>query len=336
MFRCILFCLIVCFSVYGCKTTGGAKLKDSSIASASAKTCKAGPVMLKSGESFPSRDGCNRCSCYSGNFGCTELACPGNNPPEGCEVGLMVLPYGTSIASSDGCNTCSCSKNGLACTELACGGSSESVEKRCLLNGIYLNDGDRYPSIDGCNTCSCRGGHMPCTELACPNATPPKGCKVGLIVLPLNATVKSSDGCNTCTCDEYGLACTEMFCGNGNQGSVNNGEKKSVEVIELCQQEEGDQWVEAGIAMNDGPGLVGLVVKHNVDDNSAKLVFNKRVTKEAKNGETMYRDANDTFKLRIYKKEGTPYCQLSLLSDGPGGIMQDGMYHYTNETISHD
>jgi hypothetical protein len=86
--------------------------------------CKAGIYNAEIGSSYPSTDGCNRCTCNEFGFACTEMAC-GNQPePQGCKAGVVVIPEGKKILDSDACNTCTCQKyNGryaLACTEMAC------------------------------------------------------------------------------------------------------------------------------------------------------------------------------------------------------------------------
>lgn len=40
-----------------------------------AKSCQYGGKTYKSGEGFPSEDGCNSCSCEDGKVSCTLMAC---------------------------------------------------------------------------------------------------------------------------------------------------------------------------------------------------------------------------------------------------------------------
>ena len=40
-----------------------------------AKSCQYGGKTYKSGEGFPSEDGCNSCSCVDGEIACTLMAC---------------------------------------------------------------------------------------------------------------------------------------------------------------------------------------------------------------------------------------------------------------------
>ena len=58
------------------------------------------------GQTAPADDGCNTCSCTSGVWACTDIACSVCKPGDG---------------KSDGCNTCACSTNGQwECTLLLC------------------------------------------------------------------------------------------------------------------------------------------------------------------------------------------------------------------------
>jgi hypothetical protein len=70
------------------------------------------------GSTFPSRDGCNTCSCDgSGSLFCTEIAC---SPLACLYEGTTYMP-GDSFPAADGCNTCGCGTDGtIACTKKAC------------------------------------------------------------------------------------------------------------------------------------------------------------------------------------------------------------------------
>lgn len=80
--------------------------------------CTANGVTYDVGESYPSEDGCNTCTCTGQDSAtCTAAACPTNT----CEYSGETHLAGESFPSSDGCNTCFCSEDGLvACTERAC------------------------------------------------------------------------------------------------------------------------------------------------------------------------------------------------------------------------
>jgi len=67
------------------------------------------------GESFPSDDGCNSCSCYNGTVACTLRFCV-----QTCEYGGQTYNEGDSFTATDGCNTCHCVSGQAACTKIAC------------------------------------------------------------------------------------------------------------------------------------------------------------------------------------------------------------------------
>lgn len=76
--------------------------------------CAYGGETFAVGESFPSTDGCNTCSCMDdGMVACTLRAC-------GCVWNGEWRDVGESFPAGDGCNTCTCSVGGVACTEMAC------------------------------------------------------------------------------------------------------------------------------------------------------------------------------------------------------------------------
>ncbi|MBK8202474.1 MAG: hypothetical protein IPK68_09250 [Bdellovibrionales bacterium] len=117
--------------------------------------------------------------------------------------------------------------------------------------------------------------------------------------------------------------------------TANAEQKKTVETVITCQQDDGDQWVEAGIALNDGPGLRALVVQHNVDDDSSKLVCKSSgVFQKAGKKRTIYQDSNETIRLVVEKKNGRIVGSLSVLQDGPGGFSQSGLDCYEKSDIS--
>ncbi len=110
----------------------------------------------------------------------------------------------------------------------------------------------------------------------------------------------------------------------------------TVDTLITCQQEDGDQWVEIGIALNDGPGLRAYVVAHNSDDGSAKLIENRQVSVSKKNGKTVYQDSLQTLRLTVSKKSGDLVGNLIVLQDGPGGLKQNGLLCYKNSSIQFD
>ena len=49
--------------------------EDPIIVNPLSKSCQYNNKTYKSGEGFPSEDGCNSCSCDNGNVACTLMAC---------------------------------------------------------------------------------------------------------------------------------------------------------------------------------------------------------------------------------------------------------------------
>ena len=162
--------------------------------------CTFDGVEHAAGESFPSSDGCNTCTCSNdGEVGCTLMACVAP-----CTYGGVERDPGSTFPSEDGCNTCSCNDGQVSCTELAC------PPPTCTYAGETHAIGATFPSEDGCNTCTCgEGGQVACTEMACP----PPTCTYGGQTYAIGATFPSADGCNTCSCGEGGaVLCTLMPC----------------------------------------------------------------------------------------------------------------------------
>ncbi len=116
--------------------------------------------------------------------------------------------------------------------------------------------------------------------------------------------------------------------------TANAAQKQTVETVITCQQDDGDQWVEVGIALNDGPGLLALVVQHNADDDSSKLLAKHQVFSRKQGKKTIYQNADETIRLVVEKKNGHLVGSLSVLQDGPGGLSQEGLYCYEKSEIS--
>ena len=111
-------------------------------------------------------------------------------------------------------------------------------------------------------------------------------------------------------------------------------QQTTVETVITCQQDDGDQWVEIGIALNDGPGLRAYVVAHDTDHGSAKLIVNRQVSVSKKNGKTVYSDSLDTLRLVVSKKPTEIVGSLRVLRDGPGGIKRDGLVSHMDLALS--
>ena len=156
--------------------------------------CEVDGVLREPGESFPSADGCNTCTCQEdGGIACTEMAC---DPGDGCidEAGEMHA-VGEGFPSPDGCNSCYCEADGtIACTAMAC-----DPDDGCDYGGQHYAVGEGFPSTDGCNNCFCdQDGLVGCTEMAC-------ACDPELICTQVLTCVDGllyPSGCGPSNCDE--------------------------------------------------------------------------------------------------------------------------------------
>lgn len=82
-------------------------------------TSSSSPGEYAVGDTFPSLDGCNTCSCTAQGILCTTLACASDGGT--CSYGGNTYATGASFPSTDGCNHCSCDASGnVFCTEVAC------------------------------------------------------------------------------------------------------------------------------------------------------------------------------------------------------------------------
>lgn len=181
------------------------------------------------GDSFPSSDGCNQCSCQKdGSVVCTERACVntqcGGLLGRGCPKDQYCnFPLDAACGAADqtgvctpipsGCTTqydpvCGCDDMtyGNACTAAAAGVSIAS-QGECASNsgcdyaGKHYDTGASFPASDGCNHCSCQpDGKAICTLIACPAPT----------------TCGGIAG-KTCPKDEYCNFAPKTQCGSGDQ-----------------------------------------------------------------------------------------------------------------------
>jgi hypothetical protein len=165
-------------------------------------SCTVGNASIPHGSSYPSTDGCNRCTCNNGLLACSTLQCLQTSTAAGsCSVGSLSIPDGTALQASDGCNTCKCSKGFFACSLLQCAISKKS----CVVENVLVGHGQQVPSASpGCNSCSCNDGSLTCSVTL--------GCKVGNIFLQNGKSLPARDGCNTCTCSNGFLACSALQC----------------------------------------------------------------------------------------------------------------------------
>ncbi|MCA9594618.1 MAG: hypothetical protein KC776_14940 [Myxococcales bacterium] len=160
--------------------------------------CSYGGKSYSAGDSFPSSDGCNTCSCaQDGQVACTLLACV-----DGCSYDGKSHQPGESFPATDGCNQCTCNANGsVSCTEKACATT-------CEYQGKTYVAGQSFPAGDGCNECFCQdNGKVSCTLAICAQT-----CSYAGKEYKDGESFPSLDGCNTCTCTSGGVGCTKKAC----------------------------------------------------------------------------------------------------------------------------
>ena len=73
------------------------------------------------GDTFPSSDGCNTCTCTAQGIACTLRACGPAGGGGTCSYDGKTYASGETFRSTDGCNGCGCNPDGtVACTLMAC------------------------------------------------------------------------------------------------------------------------------------------------------------------------------------------------------------------------
>lgn len=112
--------------------------------------------------------------------------------------------------------------------------------------------------------------------------------------------------------------------------------KITIKTVITCRQDDGVQWIEVGIGLNDGPGLRAYVVAHDEDDGSAKLVANRQVFESKENGNTIYENPYKTIRLIVSKNSNPIKGSIRVLQDGPGGISQNDLLCYEKNSITFD
>ncbi len=124
----------------------------------------------------------------------------------------------------------------------------------------------------------------------------------------------------------FGTACST----ESNVSSVRETSDQPADAILVCEQDDGDQWIDVEIALNDGPGLVATVRRHNDDNGTQETLATLRVAEsfDATEERSIYRDSNDTFVLDVSSEGSQKTADLSLLVDGPGSLSVSHMMCY--------
>jgi hypothetical protein len=165
------------------------------------------------GESFPSSDGCNTCTCTSRGVICTERACAIDaGSANGCVYDGKTYKDGDSFPSSDGCNACACNAGSVICTARACQLDC-SAKGACgpapgMPNWLCADGSTGGPVCEPVNgTCGWQIHQCECKDASGASHKPGETW---------------SDGCNTCACDQQGYAaCTARACACPPNGTVN-------------------------------------------------------------------------------------------------------------------
>ena len=182
----------------------------------------------KAGETFPSSDGCNTCSCNaSGETSCTlrdciqtcggleEKVCTGEK--------VCVLQSGSCNAHAEGLckekQTCPdvaapvCGCDGKtydnSCIAEQAGVQLKSTgpcpKRSCIHEGKTLQHGESKLNNGSCEECTCDDGKLTCQPDQCTCLVDGKAIKNG-------EEVTLKDGCETCVCDSGELSCHKACC----------------------------------------------------------------------------------------------------------------------------
>ena len=119
---------------FGLALTGLAGCEPGNTPPVPGDVCLVDGKIYRAGDTFPSPDGCNSCSCAAGGqVACTLKACIDAGSSGGCTYGGKRYAEGDNFPSTDGCNSCFCGANGsVGCTKRAC---PAPAPKGCMRGG---------------------------------------------------------------------------------------------------------------------------------------------------------------------------------------------------------
>ena len=184
--------------------------------------CSFGGKNYADGDSFPSTDDCNSCSCQDGSVACTEIGCdPGPGPTQpviSCDQ--VDIFYDQLLEDARHCDpheTEPCRarvSSGLAC------GCDTYVNPKYWNGDLAKAYATHYQVLDCsviCGECTQVPLRGKCTiQGRCEDTDEPRGgpgCKVDGVVYPDGASgIPDPVSCNLCSCSSGQLACDEKAC----------------------------------------------------------------------------------------------------------------------------
>ncbi|MES2802456.1 MAG: hypothetical protein V4654_08185 [Bdellovibrionota bacterium] len=109
---------------------------------------------------------------------------------------------------------------------------------------------------------------------------------------------------------------------------------ETLKTVVTCQQSDGDHWLEVGVTKQDANVLKLLLVMHNDDDGSAKLIYEQAVELSKRTStKAIFHDVRNTVVLAIDLK--TLVANFKLEEPGPNEvIMAENLKCYLNSDIT--
>lgn len=204
-------------------TACGGKASGSSPASTQTHACAYAGKSHADGDSFPSTDGCNTCSCNDGEVSCTLIGCdPGpspTGPPVSCEqVDVFYQQLLDENKSCDPHEFEPCSfrvSTGLGC---GCDTFVNPDNWDTARAGAFATHYQSLACGSGpCGMCPPSPLRGKCTVMGrCEDTSEPKpgpGCKVnGVSYSDGSSGIPDPVSCNVCSCNAGQLSCTEKDC----------------------------------------------------------------------------------------------------------------------------